>query len=58
MFVGHEPDFSTTISSLVGGRVVMKRGGLARIDIVSPQPLLGELVWLIAPKIFGEEFKT
>lgn len=54
MFVGHEPDFSTTITSLVGGRVVMKKGGLARVDIISEQPLLGELVWLIAPKIFEE----
>jgi phosphohistidine phosphatase len=53
MFVGHEPDFSRTISSLVGGRVVMKKGGLARIDMVSYEPLLGELVWLIAPKVFG-----
>jgi phosphohistidine phosphatase SixA len=54
MFVGHEPDFSTTIASLVGGRVAMKKGGLARVDIISsqPQPLLGELVWLIAPKVF------
>ena len=51
-FVGHEPSFSTTVASLIGGRVVMKRGGLARVDIVSSQPLLGELVWLIAPKIF------
>ena len=54
LFVGHEPDFSTTISSLSGGRILMKRGGLARIDIISLQPLLGELVWLIAPKIFEE----
>ncbi len=54
MFVGHEPDFSTTISSLVGGRVVMKKGGLARIEVVSRQPLLGDLLWLIAPKIFEQ----
>jgi phosphohistidine phosphatase len=52
MFVGHEPDFSRTISSLVGGRVVMKKGGLARVDMMSYQPLLGELVWLLAPKVF------
>jgi len=45
---------STTISSLTGARIVMKRGGLARIDIISPQPLLGELVWLLAPRIFDE----
>ena len=54
LLVGHEPDFSTTITSLVGGRVVMKKGGLARVNLVSYQPLLGELVWLLAPKIFEE----
>jgi len=52
LFVGHEPSISTTISSLTGGRVLMKRGGLARVDVVSLQPMLGELVWLIAPKVF------
>ncbi len=51
-FFGHEPDFSTTISSLTGARIVMKRGGLARVDVISQQPMLGELIWLIAPKIF------
>jgi len=51
-FVGHEPDFSTTISSLTGARILMKRGGLARVDVISQQPMLGMLVWLIAPKIF------
>jgi phosphohistidine phosphatase len=53
-FVGHEPDFSTTISSLVGGRLLMKRGGLVRVDVVSQQPMLGTLVWLLAPRIFDE----
>lgn len=54
MFVGHEPDFSTTINSLTGGRVIVKRGGLARVEIVSRRPLLGNLVWLIAPKVFEQ----
>lgn len=53
MFVGHEPDFSATVSALIGGGWVdMKKGGLARIDIDNVQPLRGMLVWLIAPKIF------
>lgn len=53
MLVGHEPDFSRTISTLTGGsEIVMKKGGLARVDITSTQPLSGELVWLIAPKVF------
>ena len=54
MLVGHEPDFSTTITSLTGGRVTVKRGGLARIEIVSRRPLLGQLVWLLAPKVFEQ----
>ena len=50
MLVGHEPDFSQTISALIGGcRLVCKKGGLARVDIFSMDPLQGELVWLIPP---------
>lgn len=54
VFVGHEPDFSSTVSALTGGGwVVMKKGGLARVDITGNEPLRGELVWLITPKVFG-----
>jgi phosphohistidine phosphatase len=52
MLVGHEPDFSQTIAALVGGgRVLLKKGGLARVDITSADPLQGELVWLLPPRI-------
>ena len=51
MLVGHEPDFSITIGALTGGRVVCKKGGLARVDITSTDPLQGELVWLLPPKV-------
>ncbi len=52
-FVGHEPDFSQTISTLIGGgQVLMKKGGLARIDVTTYHPICGELVWMIAPKVF------
>ncbi len=51
MLVGHEPDFSRTIAQLIGGgRVAMKKGGLARVDLDSLDPPGGELVWLLAPK--------
>jgi phosphohistidine phosphatase len=54
MFVGHEPDFSHTVSSLIGGgHVVMKKSGLARVDVWQFQPPAGELVWLIAPRVVG-----
>ncbi len=53
MIVGHEPDFSKVMSNLIGGgRIIMKKGGIARIDISAYQPLRGELMWLITPKIF------
>ena len=52
MVVGHEPDFSGTIAALTGGgRVEMKKGGLARVDIIATDPLRGTLVWLLPPSV-------
>ena len=51
MLVGHEPDFSQTIADLTGGgRVVVKKGSLARIDITATAVLGGDLVGLIPPR--------
>jgi phosphohistidine phosphatase len=52
MLVGHEPDFSQTVSALIGGgRVVCKKGGVARVDLLEGEEgLKGELVWLLPPK--------
>ena len=53
MFVGHEPSMSEIVSVLTGGSsVVMKKGGLARLDTVRMAPLRCALVWLIAPAVF------
>lgn len=55
MFVGHEPDLSVTTSKLVGGgEIVMKKGGMARVDLFSTAPLRGALVWVIPPKVFDD----
>jgi phosphohistidine phosphatase len=52
LLVGHEPDFSQTVSALIGGgRVLLKKGGLARVDIIQLEPLQGEMVWLLPPKL-------
>ena len=52
MLVGHEPDFSLTISALTGGgNMILKKGGLVRVDITTINPLQGDLVWLLPPKI-------
>jgi phosphohistidine phosphatase len=54
MLVGHEPDFSETIGALIGGgRVVCKKGSLARVDLPDDGSLAGELVWLIPPGALG-----
>jgi phosphohistidine phosphatase len=53
LLVGHEPTFSLTIAELIGGgRVQMKKGALARVDV--NRNLQGELVWLLQPKILAQ----
>lgn len=56
MFVGHNPDMSQVVHKLTGASVSMKKGGLARIDIINAKARRGELVWLIAPKVFDALF--
>lgn len=52
MLVGHEPEFSTVISELTGGgRIELKKGGMARVDIPDPSVLEGSLAWLLPPQI-------
>lgn len=55
MLVGHEPDFSETISALIGGgRMVCKKGGLALVELPSAHSKRGELIWLVPPKIMAQ----
>ena len=46
LLVGHEPDFSNVIAELTGGRVDMKKGGLAAVND-------GELRVLLRPRETG-----
>lgn len=52
MFVGHNPSMSTVVHDLTGAALSLKKGGLARVDLHSLNPLRAELVWLVAPKVF------
>jgi phosphohistidine phosphatase len=55
LLIGHEPDFSQTVSDLIGGGcLIFKKGGLARVDVSHPSSLHGELVWLIPPKLLSK----
>lgn len=52
LLVGHEPDFSRTICQLMGGgRLKLKKAGLARVDIDPLHPDTAQLVWLAPPKL-------
>ncbi len=54
MLVGHEPDFSETISHLIGGgRLDVKKGALVLVELADPTTLAGRLVWLIPPKVLA-----
>lgn len=48
MLVGHEPDFSTVIASVTGGKVKLSKAGVALVDLDSGK---GQLRWLLPPKI-------
>lgn len=54
MLVGHEPDFSDVISALTGGgRIVLKKGALARVDLPDHSVKRGALVWLIPATVLA-----
>jgi phosphohistidine phosphatase len=51
LFVGHEPDFSQVVSDVIGGgQIVVKKGGLVRLDLITLDPPKGWLIWLIPPR--------
>jgi phosphohistidine phosphatase len=52
MFVGHNPSMSQVLTDLTGAMVLMKKGSFARVDVYGSSPTHGNLVWLIAPKVF------
>ncbi|MGZ4200179.1 MAG: SixA phosphatase family protein [Thermoleophilia bacterium] len=54
VLVGHEPDFSATIAQITGATVVVKKAGVARVD-VDEQTMRGALVWLLPPRVFSPE---
>jgi phosphohistidine phosphatase len=51
LVVGHEPDFSQTVLDLTGGRIDMKKGGIAAVRLEGRR---GELLDLMRPKQLEE----
>ncbi len=57
MFVGHEPDLSSTVAHLSGAASVrMRKGGLACVEFYGiPEPGGGEIAWLLDPDLYTDE---
>jgi len=54
MLVGHEPDFSGMLTTLIGGgKLVLQKGGLARVDLIGNEPLIGKLIWLLPREVLA-----
>jgi phosphohistidine phosphatase len=45
--VGHEPDFSQVVYDLTGGRIDLKKGGIAAVRLDGTR---GELIALLRPR--------
>lgn len=56
LFVGHEPDLSSTVALLTGAASVRLRpGGLACVEFPGvPEPGAGEIAWLLDPDLYAE----
>jgi phosphohistidine phosphatase len=54
LLVGHDPSFSMVIESIMGGgSIILKKGGVARLDIDNITRASGRLAWLDAPSLFS-----
>jgi phosphohistidine phosphatase len=53
MVVGHEPDFTRTISQLTGGNTKLPKAGVALVEF-EPETMTGQLRWLVPPKFVTE----
>ena len=53
LLVGHEPDFTTTIGELTGGRIVLKKGGMGYVETADGSLKKAVLVWLVQPNVTG-----
>jgi phosphohistidine phosphatase len=55
MLVGHDPDFSEVVRALTGGRLSVRKGGLAHVELPDPKFMKGRLVALLVPAASGTE---
>lgn len=57
VLVGHAPDLETFLGNLIGAtRIKLKKGAIAKVTLNNELELLGELEWLVIPKLL-KKFK-
>jgi phosphohistidine phosphatase len=49
MLVGHDPDLSDLVRTITGGRLSIRKGGLAQVEIPDAKVVKGRLVCLLVP---------
>ncbi|GAC1417987.1 MAG: phosphohistidine phosphatase SixA [Actinomycetota bacterium] len=49
--VGHEPQLRGLVADLCGAKTELKKGGVARIEVITPAKGAGTLRWLLTPKV-------
>ena len=53
LLVGHDPSLSSVIEEVMGGgAIILKKGGVARLDIEDISAPSGRLAWLATPSLF------
>jgi len=56
MLVGHDPDFTELLSTLVGAEVTLKKGAFARVDLRGRvAEARGTLRWLVPPDLLDRD---
>ena len=60
MVVGHDPDFSEMLATLVGAAMLpLRKGAVARVDLAMPLgPGCGTLRWLLPPDLLPDTADT
>ena len=59
LFVGHEPDLSSTVAHLTGAASVrLRNGGIAGLEFYGiTEPGGGELAWLLYPDLYADDLQ-
>ncbi len=55
MLVGHGPDVTQVVRALTGGRLTIRKAGVAQVEVPDPEVLKGRLLSLLVPTPLPQE---